>query len=241
MAISIPIFSSQLEKAREATDLANVRSAYAEVMAAANLDDHESAVYDSSTGKYMVSVQLKQTQKDWQSTVTELGGVEKSDSTHWIGVPQKGGNCVVSYSADDGVVLNWGGYTYQVSTRWTFYGSGKGIGCVLYQNTDTSRYTDVTSVNEPLSGEIGSTVTIKATDDETLKKCQIGIYAVDPETNKILDNTGWLNYSEGASYKISDLSNSGYTGKVKIYVQLYNNRGVSEEVAAKLMQLVSVN
>ena len=30
VAISIPIFTSQLEKAREATDLANIRAAYAE-------------------------------------------------------------------------------------------------------------------------------------------------------------------------------------------------------------------
>ena len=29
VAISIPIFTQQLEKAREATDLANIRSAYA--------------------------------------------------------------------------------------------------------------------------------------------------------------------------------------------------------------------
>ena len=33
VAISIPIFTSQLEKAREATDLANIRSAYATVSA----------------------------------------------------------------------------------------------------------------------------------------------------------------------------------------------------------------
>ena len=39
MAISIPIFTSQLEKAREATDLANVRSAYAEISAAALSED----------------------------------------------------------------------------------------------------------------------------------------------------------------------------------------------------------
>ena len=32
VAISIPVFTSQLEKAKEATDLANIRSAYAEVM-----------------------------------------------------------------------------------------------------------------------------------------------------------------------------------------------------------------
>ena len=33
VAIAIPVFTSQLEKSREATDLSNVRSAYAEVMA----------------------------------------------------------------------------------------------------------------------------------------------------------------------------------------------------------------
>ena len=38
VAISIPIFTSQLEKAREATDAANIRSQYAEVMAEAITD-----------------------------------------------------------------------------------------------------------------------------------------------------------------------------------------------------------
>ena len=37
-AISIPIFTIQLEKSREATDLANVHSAYAEVMMATSLN-----------------------------------------------------------------------------------------------------------------------------------------------------------------------------------------------------------
>ncbi len=32
VAIAIPVFTSQLEKAREATDIANIRSAYAEVV-----------------------------------------------------------------------------------------------------------------------------------------------------------------------------------------------------------------
>ncbi|MBP3893681.1 MAG: prepilin-type N-terminal cleavage/methylation domain-containing protein, partial [Atopobiaceae bacterium] len=39
VAIAIPVFMSQIEKSREAADLANVRSAYAEVMAAAVADD----------------------------------------------------------------------------------------------------------------------------------------------------------------------------------------------------------
>ncbi|MBQ3269742.1 MAG: type II secretion system protein [Clostridia bacterium] len=33
VAIAIPVFTSQLEKSREATDLSNIRSAYAEAMA----------------------------------------------------------------------------------------------------------------------------------------------------------------------------------------------------------------
>ena len=35
VAVAIPIFNSQLEKSRESTDLANIRAAYAEVMAEA--------------------------------------------------------------------------------------------------------------------------------------------------------------------------------------------------------------
>lgn len=46
VAISIPIFTSQLEKAREATDAANIRSAYAEVSAAILTDDKK----DSADG-----------------------------------------------------------------------------------------------------------------------------------------------------------------------------------------------
>jgi hypothetical protein len=38
VAISIPIFTAQLEKSREATDKANIRSAYVEVMTAALTD-----------------------------------------------------------------------------------------------------------------------------------------------------------------------------------------------------------
>ena len=47
VAIAIPVFTSQLEKAREATDLANIRSAYAEVVATSLSDpdnDHQATV-----------------------------------------------------------------------------------------------------------------------------------------------------------------------------------------------------
>ena len=42
VAIAIPIFTSQLEKSREAVDLANIRAAYAEVASEGLLDDQYS-------------------------------------------------------------------------------------------------------------------------------------------------------------------------------------------------------
>ncbi len=56
VAISIPIFTSQLEKAREATDLANIRSAYAEASAELLTDDQSTVTKETapaqSTGKF---------------------------------------------------------------------------------------------------------------------------------------------------------------------------------------------
>ena len=47
VAVSIPIFTSQLEKSREATDLANLRAAYAEVTTVYLTEDY---IQDSTTG-----------------------------------------------------------------------------------------------------------------------------------------------------------------------------------------------
>ena len=68
VAVSIPIFTSQLEKAREATDLANIRAAYAEVMVEAVTEPN---------GTYIKTVELKQAQDNWttsdaQSTLNGL-------------------------------------------------------------------------------------------------------------------------------------------------------------------------
>ena len=105
VAISIPTFTNILEKSRESTDLANVRSAYAEVLVAACLDDSENAEK---------TVALKQKVDGWQSADTvNIGGIVHStgqgDTPNWKGDPVGGGVCQVSYSADVGVILNWKG------------------------------------------------------------------------------------------------------------------------------------
>lgn len=106
VAVSIPIFTSQLEKSREATDLANVRAAYAEVMA--------DATSGHSSGTYSRTVPLKQKTKDWQTAgdIT-VGGITHTqgsgDTEHWKGIPDANGTCKVSYSDATGVVFDWSG------------------------------------------------------------------------------------------------------------------------------------
>ena len=119
VAISIPIFTSQLEKAREATDLSDVRSAYAEVMMAAISDDttatyskDSSQTIHKSNGLYSVTVSpLHQEQDNWQGNMDlNVGGVSSKDTTHWIGTPKAAGSCEVSYNPQgDSIVLNWSG------------------------------------------------------------------------------------------------------------------------------------
>lgn len=56
VAISIPIFTSQLTKARRATNQANARAAYAAAAAAYLTDDSiKGGTYDVSTGKFTTS------------------------------------------------------------------------------------------------------------------------------------------------------------------------------------------
>ena len=63
VAIGIPIFTSQLEKSREATDAANIRVQYAQVMAEAITVDGNINI----DGKDFEKINLRQKQPDWQT------------------------------------------------------------------------------------------------------------------------------------------------------------------------------
>lgn len=105
VAISIPVFASQTEKSREATDLSNVRAAYAEVMAEAITENME---YQAKT------VPLKQKKEGWQlSDSVTIGGIThtkgEGDSDHWKGTPGAGGTCTVSFDSKRGILFDWTG------------------------------------------------------------------------------------------------------------------------------------
>ena len=99
VAIAIPVFTTQLEKSREATDLANVRAAYAE-MITSYLE------WDGSTAIADINVPVKQAQTGWQcdggaSTTTIAEGI----SGHGLEVEYKtAGNYTLEIDTDTGVI-----------------------------------------------------------------------------------------------------------------------------------------
>lgn len=130
IAVAIPVFASQLEKAREATDLANVRSAYAQVSTEALLGNSEATV----------TVDLKQKQADWQSLdPVNIGGIvhykNQGDTDNWKGVAAPNGTCVVSYNEDCGIILTWSGKADPSTPKYPFNTNETDFFSPLY-NTD---------------------------------------------------------------------------------------------------------
>ncbi len=96
VAISIPIFTAQLEKAREATDAANLRAAYAEQSAAL-------LTWDGTSTIATITVAAHQTQTGWQGpdystgTTNTIGGLNVEAKT-------SGNSWEVSANTTDGKV-----------------------------------------------------------------------------------------------------------------------------------------
>ena len=97
VAIAIPTFTNQLEKAREATDMANIRSAYAEVMAAALTGDAtaaEGVKYDADKGEWTKAVEATQKVAEWQTAggAPTIGGVKD------VAAKVSGNNWTITYN-----------------------------------------------------------------------------------------------------------------------------------------------
>lgn len=102
VAISIPIFTSQLEKAREATDLANLRAAYAEGSAALLDGDYETD--STSWGTYTAGTTTSLT--GWYDIGT--GKITQTFSKAGKGTAAKTNNTDVTV----------GGFAYVTSTAY---------------------------------------------------------------------------------------------------------------------------
>lgn len=129
VAVAIPVFGSQLEKSREAADLANVRAAYAKVLTEANM-----GIYNEP-----VTVKLKQKQYDWQSAdVITIGGishlVKEGDTENWIGIPGANGECQISFDQKKGTKFVWSGDGTSASNSYdmdeNFFKTLESSGCL---------------------------------------------------------------------------------------------------------------
>ena len=90
VAVAIPIFTNQLEKAREATDLANIRSAYGEVVV---------KVLEDGSEDISATVQKQQTKENWESVAdtVKIGGIQANTLNDTD-------ETTITYTASTGVV-----------------------------------------------------------------------------------------------------------------------------------------
>ena len=129
-AISVPVFTAQLEKSREAADIANVRAAYAELMVR------------------VLTVGLNQKLSGWQTKLPiTIGGVafNGTNTGNWIGTPGNNGTCEVSYDKDKGAIFNWSGGSGGGSGQQTYTGDLKGTKDFLrkeFNNRDNDNMQD---------------------------------------------------------------------------------------------------
>ena len=190
VAIMIPTLSGILERSRETTDLANVRSAYAELMIKI-IDGDEDAV---------AVVNLTQTQDDWQSPLPiRIADVtyEGAETENWIGTPGAKGTCEISFDQDKGVIFTWSGGTASAggsSARTSYSGFGAvqaawgGNGSAKTTNTGSTYYVSRMSTDELVELEPNSTYTLTYTvpSDYTGNSVEMG-------TLLYTDSTGLVN------------------------------------------------
>ena len=105
IALLAPAYARHVEKSRETVDIANVRSAYAEIMA---------EVMDEDASNIVKVVKLKQKRDNWQAfdPVVIAGKTHykrEGDTANWKGIPVANGECEVSYNEATGILFDWKG------------------------------------------------------------------------------------------------------------------------------------
>lgn len=113
-----PSYTKYVERSRESTDLANVRTEYGEMMADINLDGK-----DPEEAKR--TVPLKQKIDNWQSakTITIAGishTVDEGDTENWVGIPKANGICEISLNDDNSVRFTWSGGNESGGKKYPF-------------------------------------------------------------------------------------------------------------------------
>lgn len=114
VGILAPTYTKYVERSRESTDLANVKTAYDKIVIETSIEGKDNV---------MEVVYLKQKIDKWQSSNTvTIAGISHSndeqDTVNWIGHPVANGKCEVSMK-DTGILFEWKtGDGKSTSTYW---------------------------------------------------------------------------------------------------------------------------
>ena len=128
VAVSIPVFMGQLERAREATDAANIRSAYAVVMAKVNAGE------DGGIEK----INLKQKIGRWQNTFdfpAETVGEPVADGFANVYFKNNENHAVIEFTSSTGNIS----YHNQGLYDDTFYISDANVTTATWNGVDTNK------------------------------------------------------------------------------------------------------
>ncbi len=254
VAISIPVFTGLLEKSRESVDLANVRSAYAEVMVAAIVQDTTDPLYDSLGNRYYKTVDLKQKKDGWDTAVDKLivGGIPHSDTVHWRGDAKANGKCTVSYdNSTSELTLIWSGYTVKNGYYIDFSG-----GTVTIKQGRS--YWPSSAISEPINAKVGQKVVVKKITKEEFPNLyeytkngtgyyEIGISAINSEGKEIADTGGQAIFDDEERNFV--ISPNGYSNgqDVQLAVQFFKmknksnrNEGAVEMTDAEARELENI-
>lgn len=247
VGVSIPIFAGQLEKAREATDIANVRSAYSEVMSDAITENHaDGSTYDATAHRYSKTVQLKQKVNGWQTSNVNIAGITSSDKLRWQGDARAEGDCEVIYEEDkQSVLLNWGGYTIKNDYQWHIE-NGK----LTLQNKSSVASWPASAIPNSIDAKLntGQQLVVGAMTDATCSTLldqmqagynyEIGYFITKPDGTIIVDHGYTTLTSTGASLTIStDNKDLGERNSGKLYPNVSYENGEACKVSVQFFKI----
>ncbi len=222
VAVGIPILSIQLEKSREATDIANVRNAYAKVMVSVNSEDKEPHNANGVTyihDRWYISVDLTQKQRGWQSGDDfMIGGISSKNQAQWVGDPKAEGTCLVSYTKDHGAIIAWQ-YNFAHIMNGVTIESGEYAGKTATQLFKENNFPMLES-----SGSAGEFVT-------SAVKHQLGLKDTDQFAYKMLpapdvgSNCYMLYVSQTQSLRTGLAKNQTNVGTIAVTGYIYQIRG----------------
>lgn len=191
VAISIPIFSGQLEKAKQATDLANMRSAKAAVAAEwmmGDMSSEEQYVYDAGSGRAIKASEAGNISGYGKSSKNASEFASELNAT---GIPNNDGTAnflTLAVSSDGEISMRWGsgGFTKLSSIAGT---------------PISSKWWDHTSDREQSFNHLRDTVTNekrKESDKEILNDLASYFEGMSVETAKsIMGDAIYANISKG--------------------------------------------